>query len=83
MDHEHSEHGAGGGTWNTRVKIALVGFILIAGYFLVTEHRAHVALALPYLPFLLLLACPFLHFFMHGGHGDHSGHEQSAGKDRT
>ena len=49
--------------------IVLIGFLLIAGYFLVTEHRAHLALAIPYLPFLLLLACPFMHFFMHGGHG--------------
>ena len=47
------------------------GFLAIAGYFLFTEHRAHV---LPYLPFLLLLACPLMHFFMHRGHG-HGGHE--------
>jgi hypothetical protein len=25
------------------------------------------------LPFLILLACPFLHFFMHKGHGGHGG----------
>ena len=43
------------------------GFILIIGYFLVTEHRAH---AVQYLPFLLLLACPLMHLFhRHGGHG--------------
>ena len=48
------------------------GFLAIAAYFLLTEHRAHFINALP---FLLLLACPLLHLF---GHGRHSGHE---GKD--
>jgi len=44
-----------------------LGFILIAGYFLLTEHLAHVV---QFLPFLLLLACPLLHMFHgHGGHG--------------
>jgi hypothetical protein len=23
------------------------------------------------LPYLFLLACPLMHFFMHGGHGSH------------
>jgi hypothetical protein len=37
----------------------------------VTEHTAHVFGVLPY---LLLLACPLVHFF-HGGHKrGHSGH---------
>jgi len=36
----------------------LVGFLLIAGYFLATEHRAH---AVQYLPLLFLLLCPVLH----------------------
>lgn len=53
----------------SRTGLVLIGFLLIAGYFLVTEHRAHLALALPYLPWLLLLACPLMHVFMHGGHG--------------
>lgn len=52
-----------------------LGFLAIAGYFLLTEHRAHV---LPYLPFLLLLACPLMHLFMHRGHG-HDGHEHGCG----
>lgn len=46
----------------------LLGFLAIAGFFLVTEHTAHVFGALPY---LLLLACPLLHTFMHRGHGEH------------
>ena len=43
----------------------LIAFLVIAGFFLVTEHTAHL---LGILPYLLLLACPLLHFF-HSGHG--------------
>jgi hypothetical protein len=64
--HEHRS------IFRSRWAWVLFGFLAIAGYFLVTEHRAHVALALPYLPWLLLLACPLMHFFMHGRHGNHN-----------
>ena len=75
-DHNHSDHEMHPkySFLPSRGGIVLIGFLLIAGYFLVTEHRAHLALAIPYLPFLLLLACPFMHFFMHGGHGHDHGH---------
>ena len=53
-----------------------LGFLAIAGYFLLTEHRAHV---IPYLPFLLLLACPLMHLFMHRGHGGHDAHVGGCG----
>jgi hypothetical protein len=49
-----------------------MGFVAlgaIAAYFLLTEHRAHLFSALP---FVLLLACPLLHVFMHRGHGGHA-----------
>ena len=52
-----------------------LGFLLIAGYFLLTEHRAHVV---QFLPFVLLLACPLLHMFH--GHGGHRGGDQ---RDKT
>lgn len=52
------------------------GFLAIAGYFLFTEHRAHIV---PYLPFLLLLACPLMHFFMHRGHEHGHGRHEQAG----
>lgn len=47
------------------------GFVLIlalAGisYYLLTQHLEHLAVALPY---LILLACPLIHIFGHGGHG--------------
>jgi DUF2933 family protein len=54
-----------------RFGIVLVGFLLIAGALLFTEHRAHVFGILIWLP---ILACPLMHIFMHGGHGGHSSH---------
>ena len=71
MNHEqHTDHSRGGiGTFvRSRTGLALIGFLLIAGFFLVTEHTAHVFGVLPY---ALLLLCPLLHLFMHGGHGGH------------
>lgn len=41
-------------------------FAALALFFLLSEHRAHFFGALPY---LLLLACPLMHLFMHHGHG--------------
>ena len=59
--------------WGSRYA---VGFLILGGistYFLLSEHRAHV---IGTLPFLLLLACPVMHVFMHGGHGTgHANHE--------
>jgi hypothetical protein len=55
----------------SRTGLALIGFLLVIAFFLVTEHTAHVFGVLPY---LLLLLCPLLHVFMHGGHGEHAGH---------
>jgi hypothetical protein len=61
----------------------LLAFLVIAGFFVVTEHTAHV---LGILPWLLLLACPLLHFFHRGHGGGHMGHGGSArppeGEDR-
>lgn len=55
----------------TRAWIAFAGFVAVVIILLGTEHRAHV---LGVLPYLILLACPLLHRFMHGGHGhDHQG----------
>jgi hypothetical protein len=62
--HSHDgrpSRGGGRGGW------VFLGFLLIAGYFLWTEHRAHF---IEFLPFVLLLACPLLHLFhRHGEHG--------------
>ncbi len=60
--------------WRTPFGIVLCGFLAVAGFFLITEHTAHV---LGVLPYLLLAACPLMHLFMHHGHGGHG-----ASKDR-
>jgi len=60
-------------TQEPRSSALMLGFCLllaIAAFFLWTEHRAHL---LGILPYLLLLACPFIHLFMHRGHGRRSG----------
>jgi hypothetical protein len=53
------------GWFRRPANIVLCGFLLITAFFLVGEHRAHFFGVLPY---LLLLACPLLHWFMHRGH---------------
>jgi len=54
-----------------RNRLPFIVFLAIGGYFLWTEHQAHV---IEYLPFALLFACVGMHFFMHGSHGGHSRH---------
>lgn len=75
MDNGHKDSN------NSRVNLALAGFIVIAAFFLVTEHKAHLlglyteheVHILGALPYLLVLLCPLMHLFMHGGgHGHHS-----------
>ena len=67
--HQEDQNSAPRNFWS-RGNIALIGFLAIAGFYLIAEHRAHV---FGYLPFLLLLACPLLHMFMQRGHGGHGG----------
>ncbi len=57
------------GFFGSRAGFVCFALLVIAGFYLLTEHRAHLFGALPY---LLLLACPLMHVFMHrGGHGGH------------
>jgi len=67
----HDTHGA-----PRRYNWIFVVFLAIAAFYLFTEHRAHLFGALP---FLFLLACPFMHLFMHHGHG-HGGHDEKSGR---
>lgn len=48
-----------------RANVAWMVFAAVAAFYLWTEHRAHL---LGLLPYVLLLACPLMHFFMHGRH---------------
>ena len=75
MNTEHRQEQDNGKETKSRVKWVFIGFLVIAAYFLVTEHRAHLSRWLSsYGIWLLLLACPLMHLFMHGGHGGHGGH---------
>ena len=56
--------------WRRRANAVLVGFMIAGGFYLALEHRAHL---LGVLPYLILLACPLMHLFMHRGHGHGSG----------
>ncbi len=50
--------------------------------YLIIEHRPHL---FGWLPYLIILACPLMHLFMHGGHhGHHHGGDSPdrAPKDR-
>ena len=60
--------------WASPAGWVALGFIGVAGYFLITEHAAHL---FSILPWLLILACPLMHLFMH--HGGHSGHGSPSG----
>jgi len=66
----HEQHQPRQPFWRSRMTWVFIGFLAIAGFFLFTEHRAH---ALGILPFALLLLCPLLHVFGHGGHGGNDG----------
>lgn len=74
---EHDTHRQSNGlSW--RAPLAFLGFAAIAAFFLLSEHRAHFIGILPLA--LLLLACPLLHRFMHGGHGGHGDDDGSGQK---
>ena len=56
---------------NLRVRRVFPVFVVLAAVLLIAEHRLHV---LGYLPWLILLACPLMHVFMHHGHGHKGEH---------
>nr|WP_298379421.1 DUF2933 domain-containing protein [uncultured Halomonas sp.] len=55
----------------------IVGLSLAVMVFLLwEEHKVHLLGALPW---LILLACPLMHVFMHRGHGSHDSHNDHKG----
>lgn len=56
---------------NFLIALVLSLIAAIAGALLFSQHQAHVLGALLWLP---LLACPIMHFFMHGRHRGGGGH---------
>jgi hypothetical protein len=71
-DEQTMEESRGDRRWTrSRSMLVLLIFLGVAGFFLITEHTAHVFGALPY---VLLLACPLMHFLHRGHRGGHGGH---------
>jgi len=58
--------------YRSRSGMVLLAFLAVGGFFLVTEHTAHV---FGFLPYLLLLLCPLLHLFHGRRGGGHGGHD--------
>lgn len=72
-NHHHEAEKVNNGSVK-RYKILTFIVLGIIAYFLFAEHKAHI---IPFLPYLLLLSCPLMHFFMHHGHHNHgSGSEK-------
>lgn len=67
--------------WRFTPAITVCVLLGIAGIALILKHRAHV---LDWLPYLVLLACPLMHLFMHRKRGGHAGpgHDGAAGEAR-
>lgn len=69
--HHEGRSGNGNGIQNwllSRTGIATIVALSVLGFLVYTGHSAHL---LGLLPYLLILACPLMHIFMHGGHGGH------------
>lgn len=56
----------------SRGTVAIAMLAVIALFFLIREHWTHLFGTWVY---LLLLLCPLLHLYGHGGHGSHRGPE--------
>jgi hypothetical protein len=78
-DHSHNRDESKDSFLASPSGLVLIGFMVIAGALLFTEHRAHV---LGWLVFLPLFLCPLMHLFMHGGHG-HGSHERQDSNRRS
>jgi hypothetical protein len=68
------------GCFRTAKGMALLAVAIVIGGYFVIWHQQHVFAVLP---FLVILACPLMHVFMHRGHGHrHGGEVKMPEKDR-
>lgn len=67
---DHPPHEASPSFWKSPAGLTFLVAAVVAGFYLFTEHRAHLY---GFLPYLALAACPLMHLFMHRGH-HHGGH---------
>lgn len=57
--------------WKSPMCIVALLALAALGLYLIIAHKQHVLGALP---FLVILACPLMHLFMHKGHKNHDHH---------
>lgn len=72
--HNHDAHDSGGikGWLFSPTGLVTACVLVILGFLVYEGHGAHL---LGFTPYLLILACPLMHIFMH--HGRHGGHLHS------
>ncbi len=79
MSADHTEPRSGLKDWLfSRTCIATLIVVAVLGFLIYTGHSAHLLGALP---FLLILSCPLMHIFMHGGHHHHGDDKQDHHKE--
>ena len=71
--HQHPAGSTSPPFWRRKTGVVLIMLIAIGAFYGVREHFTHVY---PYLPYLILLICPLMHFFGHG-HGGHDHGDQA------
>jgi hypothetical protein len=63
------------------LQMTALAVVAAVAFWLLREHWRHALGLFAYAPYLLFLACPLMHLFMHHGHGhggDHHDHPQSS-----
>ena len=87
QSHDHPGHAGhddikgNSGSWLfSRIGIATLVAVSVLGFLIYTGHAAHL---LGYWPFALILLCPLMHIFMHGGHGGHGGHQRGEEENKS
>lgn len=68
---EHAAGHSAGPNWSRINQWLLWIGLATAVAWLFFRHNEHIV---QLLPFIILLACPLMHLFGHGGHGHHRGH---------
>lgn len=66
--------------WRSRTGAVFLAAAAAAALYLAFVHIDHV---LKVLPLLFILACPFMHVFMHKGHGGHGHRGHGEDRDET
>ena len=71
--HKHDDSECKHESWLcSRTGIATLVAVSVLGFLIYEGHGAHL---LGIVPYLLILSCPLMHIFMHGGHGGHHRHD--------